>query len=102
MILFNIFQKVNMKLHLLVNRKNSAYYSSKGSGLSRGKFSEFKFIDRIKNLTNNNFSNKEIKFLNNGLKFSVQTNFKMRSLEELAIDIDSLLESLHLDNNIKK
>lgn len=95
----NKFQKVHKKLQQLIRHKEAR--SSTGSNSLEGKFSNFKFHNRLKNLSECSFSQQELDFLNKGLKFSTLTHINTKTIEEFAVDIDALTESLSLSNEVK-
>lgn len=92
------FQKVNKKLKSLIHNKQ---LRSNLVNIESGKFSDFKFHDRVKNLSNCAFTQAEINFLNNGLKYALVTPLNTNLIEEFAVDIDSVLESLSLNPILK-
>ncbi|XP_072400958.1 uncharacterized protein [Diabrotica undecimpunctata] len=57
---------------------------------------EFKFHPRIKNLTDLNFTEDEIKLLNYDLKHSVPKDLSLHDLESLSIETDIVIQNLSL------
>lgn len=63
--------------------------------------SQFSFYNRVKNMTQVQFSSEELGLLSKGLKFAMKTKFNNKLYEEFAVDIDSVLESLDIQSEIK-
>ncbi|XP_050518098.1 uncharacterized protein LOC126892578 [Diabrotica virgifera virgifera] len=90
------FNRLNNKLHNLLKKKNNLNSNSQNTDRLMGSF-RFRFHKRTVNLSNCSFSNKELDFLSNGLKFSTLVPFNNKMVEEFSVDIDTVIESLPLD-----
>ncbi|XP_050498525.1 uncharacterized protein LOC126886857 [Diabrotica virgifera virgifera] len=91
------FNRVNNKLHNLIKKKNNLNSNSQNTNRLMGSF-KFRFHKRTVNLSTCSFTNKELDFLSNGLKFSTLVPFNNKMVEEFSVDIDTVIESLPLDN----
>ncbi|XP_050510523.1 uncharacterized protein LOC126887180 [Diabrotica virgifera virgifera] len=87
------FNRVNNKLQHLVNNKIRLDQQKASHNKS---FSNFRFHPRIKNLSNVQFSDDELKLLNLGLKHSIPTNLSIRDLESLSIETDTVIQNLSI------
>lgn len=84
------------KLDFLIREKNRIL------PLNSGKFSDFKFKDKIKNLSDLGFDDDKMNFLIMRLKFSINFSKPENNSSEFAIEIDVIVEYLAHSSKIKK
>lgn len=88
------FKKVLKKLSLLIRHKDQ-------TGNHNKKFSDFVIHERVKNLSNVSFNDEEMSLLNLGLKFAC-SHVCDKTLVDLCIELDVLIEKLSPNTNLKK
>lgn len=93
------FNKVKSKLdNLIIQKNNMNRYRLNNSK----KFSDFKFHDRIKNLSDVVFEDDELDLLRWGLKYCIRTPIAESDLLEFSVELDVIIEQVTHNNNIKK
>ncbi|XP_044760166.1 uncharacterized protein LOC123317626 [Coccinella septempunctata] len=94
------FSKVSRKLNNLISRKN--FKTNNANRRPSQNFSDFKFHERIKNMTQVRFDEDELNLLKLGLKFSFErTNAppqRRLQLKEFSVELDVILENICKDD----
>lgn len=93
------FDKLKSKLNNLIKQKN---IFNRNRLANSTKFSDFKFHDRIKNLSNVDFDDDELDILRLGLKHIIKTPLSESDILELSVEIDVLIELITNNSNVKK